>query len=87
VPTSDATRLDERFDSGASGGTSRYWSANRAMSRKIGAATTPPQKFVVIDYVNDQIDTRIQSKAVDGVPDEVMRNVAAQLAKLAKNAA
>jgi hypothetical protein len=45
------------------------------------------EKFVVIDYVNDQIDTRIQSKAVDGVPDDVMRNVAIQLARLAKNAA
>jgi hypothetical protein len=44
-------------------------------------------EFVVVDYVNDQIDTRIQSKAVDGVPDEVMRHVAVQLAKLAKNAA
>jgi hypothetical protein len=37
-----------------------------------------------VDYVNDQIDTRIQSKAVDGVPDEVMRNVARQLVKLAR---
>ena len=41
-------------------------------------------KFVVVDYVNDQIDTRIQSKAVDGAPDEVMRSVAAQLVQLAK---
>ena len=33
----------EAFSSGASGGTSRYWSEKRARSRKIGAATTPPQ--------------------------------------------
>ncbi len=43
VENAAATSDDERFDSGASGGTSRYWSANRARSRKIGAATTPPQ--------------------------------------------
>ena len=42
------------------------------------------ENFVVVDYVNDQIDTRIQSKAVDGAPDEVMRSVANQLVKLAK---
>jgi hypothetical protein len=41
-------------------------------------------KFVVIDYVNDGIDTRVQSKAVDGVPDEVMRNIAHQLVMIAK---
>ncbi|MCQ3938491.1 MAG: hypothetical protein DPW18_15790 [Chloroflexi bacterium] len=42
------------------------------------------EQFVVVDYVNDQIDTRIQSKAVDGVPDDVIRYVAANLVKLAK---
>lgn len=42
------------------------------------------EEFVVVDYVNDQIDTRVQSKAVDGVPDEVMKSVAYQLVKLAK---
>lgn len=41
-------------------------------------------QFVVVDYVNDQIDTRVQSKAVDGAPDDVIRNVAANLVKLAK---
>jgi hypothetical protein len=39
------------------------------------------ENFVVVDYVNDGIDTRIQSKAVDGVPDEVMQGIAHQLAK------
>jgi hypothetical protein len=42
------------------------------------------EKFVVVDYVNDGIDTRIQSKAVDGVPDEVIRNIAEQLVLVAK---
>jgi hypothetical protein len=42
------------------------------------------EAFVVVDYVNDGIDTRIQSKAVDGVPDEVMQGVAQQLVLIAK---
>ncbi len=43
--------------------------------------------FVAVDYVNDQIDTRVQSKAVDGAPDEVIRSVANQLVGLAKESA
>ena len=42
------------------------------------------EDFVVVDYVNDQIDTRIQSKAVDGAPDEVMQGITAQLVAIAK---
>jgi hypothetical protein len=42
------------------------------------------ENFVVVDYVNDGIDTRIQSKAVDGVPDEVIRNITQQLVLIAK---
>ncbi len=42
------------------------------------------EAFVVVDYVNDGIDTRVQSKAVDGVPDEVMQSVAHQLVLIAK---
>ncbi|MBC7878125.1 MAG: hypothetical protein H7Y59_13225 [Anaerolineales bacterium] len=41
-------------------------------------------EFVVIDYVNDEIDTRVQSAAMDGVPDEIMENIAKQLVKIAK---
>jgi hypothetical protein len=40
--------------------------------------------FVVVDYVNDEIDTRIQSKAVDGAPDGIMQSIASQLATIAK---
>jgi hypothetical protein len=43
------------------------------------------EEFVVVDYVNDSIDVRVQSKAVDGVPDEVVEGVARQLVVLAKN--
>ncbi len=42
------------------------------------------EQFVIVDYVNDQIDTRIQSKAVDGAPDEIMQDVASRLVGLAK---
>ncbi|HET9588011.1 MAG TPA: hypothetical protein VFO91_04395 [Anaerolineales bacterium] len=42
------------------------------------------EDFVVVDYVNDSIDTRVQSKAVDGVPDEIMNDIAKQLVMIAK---
>lgn len=42
------------------------------------------EDFIVVDYVNDQIDTRVQSKAVDGAPDEIMQDIASRLAGLAK---
>jgi glutathione synthase/RimK-type ligase-like ATP-grasp enzyme len=42
------------------------------------------EEFIVVDYVNDGIDTRVQSRAVDGVPDEVMQEIANQLVKIAK---
>jgi hypothetical protein len=41
-------------------------------------------EFIVVDYVNDEIDTRVQSQAMDGVPDEIMESVAKQLVKIAK---
>jgi hypothetical protein len=45
------------------------------------------EEFVVVDYVNDSIDVRIQSKAVDGVPDEVVQGIARQLVLIARDAA
>jgi hypothetical protein len=45
-------------------------------------ALTDDGKFVVVDYVNDEIDTRIQSKALDGVPDHIMKSVAEKLVSL-----
>jgi hypothetical protein len=42
------------------------------------------EEFVVVDYVNDGIDTRVQSRAVDGVPNEIMQGIAQQLVLIAK---
>jgi tRNA-Thr(GGU) m(6)t(6)A37 methyltransferase TsaA len=38
--------------------------------------------YVVVDYVNDQIDLRLQSKTCDGVPDAIVRDIAGRLAAL-----
>jgi hypothetical protein len=45
-------------------------------------ALTSDDLFVVVDYVNDQIDLRVQSTAVDGVPDEIVKDIADGLAGL-----
>ncbi len=41
-------------------------------------------KFIIVDYVNDGIDTRVQSEAMDGAPDEVMNDIARQLVSIAR---
>jgi hypothetical protein len=38
-------------------------------------ALAPDGIFVVVDYVNDQIDLRLQSKARDGVPDDIVQEI------------
>jgi hypothetical protein len=43
---------------------------------------TPDGLFVIVDYVNDQIDLRLQSKAFDGVPDDIVRDIAERLVGL-----
>ncbi len=45
-------------------------------------AHTLDGRWVVVDYVNDQIDLRPQSKAADGVPDAILARLAADLAGL-----
>lgn len=45
-------------------------------------ALTADGKFQVVDYVNDPIDLRLQSKAYDGVPDCVVENIAKELVTL-----
>jgi hypothetical protein len=35
--------------------------------------------FMVVDYVNDPIDLRLQSKATDGVPDQIVSHIAESL--------
>ncbi|GIV45651.1 MAG: hypothetical protein KatS3mg036_0469 [Ignavibacterium sp.] len=44
-------------------------------------AITEENKFVVIDYVNDQCDMRFKSKHQDGIPDEVVYDIIEQLKK------
>ncbi len=38
-------------------------------------ALTKENKFVVVDYVNDQCDMRFKSKHIDGVPDEIIYSI------------
>lgn len=46
----------------------------------------PPEGlFLVVDYVNDQIDLRPQSKTDDGVPDAIVANIAERLAGLVES--
>ncbi len=44
-------------------------------------ALTPDGQFLAVDYVNDQIDLRLQSQAVDGVPDAIVRDICRRLAE------
>ena len=41
--------------------------------------------FLVVDYVNDPVDLRLQSKAVDGVPDGYVESIVARLVRLIEN--
>jgi len=43
-------------------------------------------KFVVVDYVNDQCDMRIKSKHFDGVPDSVVEQIVGYMVKQVKKA-
>jgi hypothetical protein len=38
--------------------------------------------FLVVDYVNDPVDLRLQSKAADGVPDTFVESITGRLARL-----
>lgn len=39
-------------------------------------AYTSDSSFFVVDYVNDQIDLRLQSSSIEGVPDVIVREIA-----------
>jgi hypothetical protein len=45
-------------------------------------ALAPDNHFIVVDYVNDQIDLRLQSKAADGVPDAIVQEIAESLVEM-----
>jgi hypothetical protein len=47
-------------------------------------ALTPGGVFVVVDYVNNPIDLRLQSAAHDGVPDQTVLDIAGRLADLVR---
>jgi hypothetical protein len=40
---------------------------------------TSDGRFVIVDYVNDPIDLRLQSKTLDGVPDNLVRDITERL--------
>jgi len=42
-------------------------------------AYTGEDQFIVVDYVNDQIDLRLQSTAYEGVPDAIVHEIAERL--------
>ena len=48
-------------------------------------ALTPDGRFVIVDYVNDPIDLRLQSKTFDGVPDDILQDIAERLAEIVLN--
>ncbi len=43
-------------------------------------ALTRQDRLVVVDYVNDPIDLRMQSRALDGVPDPILQDIASRIA-------
>jgi len=47
-------------------------------------AITAAKKFVVVDYVNDLCDMRLQSRHFDGVPDTVVSEIARRIARRLK---
>lgn len=45
-------------------------------------ALTEAGQFLVVDYVNDPVDLRLQSDAEDGVPNAIVENIAGRLIRL-----
>ena len=43
---------------------------------------TSDGRFVIVDYVNDPIDLRLQSKTFDGVPDDIVKDITERLVQL-----
>jgi len=49
-------------------------------------AVTANERFVVVDYVNDICDMRLQSKHVDGVPDLVVMEICRKIGRHLRSA-
>ncbi len=45
-------------------------------------ALTADNRLLAVDYVNDPLDLRLQSHAVDGVPDRIVQDITTRLASL-----
>ncbi len=45
-------------------------------------AINSDRRFVIVDYVNDPIDLRLQSKAFDGVPDDIVKDITERLVQI-----
>jgi hypothetical protein len=43
---------------------------------------TSDGRFVIVDYVNDPIDLRLQSKTFDGVPEDILKDITERLVEL-----
>lgn len=46
---------------------------------------TEDERLLAVDYVNDPIDLRLQSRAMDGVPDIIVERIAVRIAGEIKN--
>ncbi len=69
-------------------GLSPLWSLTHSIANICGLdlfsteiTLTLEGKFIVVDYVNDPIDLRPQSKTPDGVPDDVVEQIVRRLAE------
>lgn len=72
-----ALRLGELYDMAV-----RIASVSRLHLFSTEIALTADGQFLAVDYVNDQIDLRLQSQAVDGVPDAIVWDICRRLADL-----
>jgi glutathione synthase/RimK-type ligase-like ATP-grasp enzyme len=60
-----------------------FFSSEIALTAPCEIAITAEGKYVVIDYVNEICDMRLQSRHVDGVPDAIVERIAQLIASTA----
>ncbi|MEK9135744.1 MAG: hypothetical protein AAB393_01370 [Bacteroidota bacterium] len=65
--------------------TKKIWEVCRLDFFSTEIAVTAEEKFVVVDYVNDICDMRLQSKHADGVPDMVVNEICSHIARQVKS--